>query len=85
MNIPAERGRAQMMLQCGMLVTADTYASTLCRGLFTHYKREEDRNMRSGKFDEELVRMNQLTRCVTARRCCSTNSSLLLTKGRGQR
>lgn len=53
-------GLAQMMLQCGMFVTADTYASSLRTGLFTHYKREEDRNMRSGKFDEELVRMDAI-------------------------
>jgi hypothetical protein len=53
-------GLAQMMLQCGMFVTADTYASSMRSGLFTHYKREEDRNMRSGKFDEELVRMNAI-------------------------
>ena len=53
-------GLAQMMLQCGMFVTADAYASSLRSGLFTHYKREEDRNMRSGKFDEELVRMNSI-------------------------
>jgi MutS domain V len=51
-------GLAQMMLQCGMFVTADAYTSSLRSGLFAHYKREEDRNMRSGKFDEELVRMN---------------------------
>jgi hypothetical protein len=53
-------GLAQMMLQCGMFVTADAYVSSLRSGLFTHYKREEDRNMRSGKFDEELVRMNSI-------------------------
>jgi len=53
-------GLAQMMLQCGMFVTADAYASSLRSGLFTHYKRAEDRNMRSGKFDEELVRMSAI-------------------------
>lgn len=51
-------GLAQMMLQCGMFVTADAYVSSLRTGLFSHYKREEDRSMRSGKFDEELVRMS---------------------------
>jgi len=51
-------GLAQMMLQCGLFVTADEFTSSLHTGLFTHYKREEDRNMRSGKFDEELVRMS---------------------------
>ena len=49
-------GLAQLMLQCGLFVTADSFAASLHSGLFTHYKREEDRNMRSGKFDEELVR-----------------------------
>lgn len=53
-------GLAQLMLQCGMFVTADTFTSSLHTGLFTHYKREEDRNMRSGKFDEELVRMSAI-------------------------
>lgn len=51
-------GLAQLMLQCGLFVTADALSTSLHSGLFTHYKREEDRNMRSGKFDEELVRMN---------------------------
>jgi DNA mismatch repair ATPase MutS len=46
------------MMQCGMFVTADFFSSSLHTGLFTHYKRREDRAMRSGKFDEELVRMN---------------------------
>jgi hypothetical protein len=53
-------GLAQLMMQCGSFVTADSLAISLHSGLFTHYKREEDRNMRSGKFDEELVRMNTI-------------------------
>jgi MutS domain V len=53
-------GLAQMMLQSGMFVTADAYTSSRHTGLFTHYKREEDRDMRSGKFDEELVRMSAI-------------------------
>jgi hypothetical protein len=51
-------GLAQLMMQCGLFVTADAFTSSLHTGLFTHYKREEDRNMRSGKFDDELVRMS---------------------------
>jgi hypothetical protein len=51
-------GLAQLMMQCGLFVTADVFASSLHTGLFTHYRREEDRSMRSGKFDEELVRMS---------------------------
>lgn len=53
-------GLAQVMLQSGMFVTADAYVSSRFTGLFTHFKREEDRTMRSGKFDEELVRMSAI-------------------------
>ena len=51
-------GLAQLMMQCGMFVAADSFSANLCSGLFTHYKREEDTSMTSGKFDEELSRMS---------------------------
>lgn len=53
-------GLAQLMMQCGMFVGAESFSANLCRGLFTHYKREEDATMKSGKFDEELVRMSEI-------------------------
>ena len=53
-------GLAQLMMQCGMFVAADTFAAELCPALFTHYKREEDATMKSGKFDEELARMSEI-------------------------
>ena len=53
-------GLAQLMMQCGLFVAAEAYCSTLCDGLFTHYKREEDKTLRSGKFDEELSRMSEI-------------------------
>lgn len=53
-------GLAQVMMQCGMFVAADRYRANLCNGLFTHYKREEDTTMSSGKFDEELSRMTAI-------------------------
>jgi hypothetical protein len=53
-------GLAQVMTQCGLFVTAEAFSTSLHTGLFTHYKREEDRNMRSEKFDEELVRMSAI-------------------------
>ena len=51
-------GLAQLMMQAGMFVGAASFAANLCRGLQTHYKREEDTSMTSGKFDEELARMS---------------------------
>lgn len=53
-------GLAQLMLQCGMFVAAEAYQASLCRGLFTHYRREEDATMTSGKLDEELSRMSAI-------------------------
>jgi hypothetical protein len=53
-------GLAQLMMQCGMFVGAEDFAADVCSGLFTHYKREEDKTLSSGKFDEELDRMSQI-------------------------
>jgi len=53
-------GLAQLMMQCGMFVGAAHFSANVCDGLFTHYKREEDPSMKSGKFDEELNRMSQI-------------------------
>jgi len=51
-------GAAQLMLECGMFVAAKSFRGELSAGVFTHYKREEDETMKSGKFDEELARLS---------------------------
>jgi hypothetical protein len=53
-------GLAQLMMQCGMFVGAETFKAGMCPALFTHYKREEDVEMKSGKLDEELARMSEI-------------------------
>ncbi len=53
-------GQAQLMLQSGLFVGARTFTSGLCAGVFTHFKREEDTALKSGKFDEELSRMSRM-------------------------
>jgi hypothetical protein len=53
-------GLAYLMMQAGMFVAAETFSSEVCEGLYTHYKREEDAAMESGKWDEELSRMSDL-------------------------
>lgn len=35
-------GLAQLMLQAGMFVGAESFRANVCSGIFTHYKREED-------------------------------------------
>lgn len=53
-------GVAQLMMQSGMFVAAERFSGSLCERIFTHYKREEDPTMKSGKFDEELTRMSAI-------------------------
>ncbi|MFB4319586.1 hypothetical protein [Actinomadura sp. 21ATH] len=53
-------GTAQLMMQCGMFVPAREFAASLADGVFTHFRREEDRSMSSGRLDEELARMSAL-------------------------
>jgi hypothetical protein len=51
-------GLAQLMMQAGMFVAAEVFRGDVRHGLFTHFRREEDVNLRSGKLDEELGRMS---------------------------
>ncbi len=53
-------GLAQLMTQCGMFVTARSFRSSLCRGIFTHFIREEDPDLVSGRLDSELARMSDI-------------------------
>ena len=53
-------GVAHLMLQAGMFVAAETFSASVVRALFTHFKREEDATMTSGKLDEELSRMSDI-------------------------
>ncbi len=58
-------GLAQLMMQCGMFVPAESFCANVCRGVYTHYKREEDTTMKSGKLDEELARMSAIVDQLT--------------------
>jgi DNA mismatch repair ATPase MutS len=53
-------GTAQVMLQCGMFVGAGEYTGSISNGVYTHFRNEEDPDMKSGKFDEELMRLNKI-------------------------
>ena len=53
-------GLAQLMLQAGLFVSAESYAAGVCTGIFTHAKREEDASLVSGKLDEELARASAI-------------------------
>ena len=53
-------GLAQLMMQAGMFVAAESFGTDVASGIFTHYRREEDATMTRGKFDEELARMSAI-------------------------
>jgi DNA mismatch repair ATPase MutS len=58
-------GLSQLMMQCGMFVAAESFQANICDSLFTHYKREEDTTLDSGKLDEELSRMSDIVDHIT--------------------
>jgi DNA mismatch repair ATPase MutS len=51
-------GQAQLMMQAGLFVTARSFRAAVARQTFTHFVREEDPEMVSGRLDEELRRMS---------------------------
>lgn len=57
-------GIAQLMMQAGMFVPAESFSATISNGVFSHYKREEDATMTRGKFDEELARMSEIAGAI---------------------
>lgn len=60
-------GLAQLMMQCGMFVSAASFQANPCDRVFTHFTREEDETMRSGKLDEELARLDRIVDRLTSR------------------
>lgn len=75
-------GLAQLMMQCGMFVPAESFSANLCEGLYTHFKREEDASMESGKLDEELGRMSVLVDRLTPDSMVLFNESFAATNER---
>jgi len=75
-------GLAQLMMQSGLFVGADDFKAELGSALFTHYKREEDATMKSGKFDEELARMNEIAEHIGPNSILLFNESFAATNER---
>ena len=75
-------GLAQLMMQCGMFVPAESFGANVCDGVFTHFKREEDATMKSGKLDEELSRMSDIADNMTPNCVLLCNESFAATNER---
>jgi len=72
-------GQAQLMLQCGMFVTAESLRASVCAHVFTHFIREEDPEMVSGRLDEELKRMSSIAEHLSAHCLVLFNESFAAT------
>jgi len=72
-------GLAQLFLQAGLFVGAERFESGLVDGLFTHFKREEDRALEAGKFEEELRRLDGLVAHLTPKPLFLFNESFAAT------
>ncbi len=53
-------GLAQLMMESGMVVPAESLRANVFSGCFSHFRREEDRTLVSGKLDEELGCMSAI-------------------------
>jgi DNA mismatch repair ATPase MutS len=75
-------GLAQLMMQAGMFVGAESLRANVCDGMFTHHKREEDGAMESGKLDEELARMSEIADQLSPNSLLLCNESFASTNER---
>jgi DNA mismatch repair ATPase MutS len=75
-------GQAQLMMQSGMFVAAESFTASVSNGVFTHFKREEDTTMEKGKLDEELSRMSDIAGEITEGGLLLCNESFASTNER---
>ncbi len=75
-------GVAQLMMQCGLFVAATSYRADVTRAVFTHFIREEDNDMTSGRLDDELWRMSAIADEIEPRSLMLFNESFAGTNER---
>jgi DNA mismatch repair ATPase MutS len=75
-------GQAQLMMQAGMFVAATEFRSEIRNAVCTHFRREEDAALESGKLDEELRRMSDIMDKISSRSVVLFNESFSATNER---
>ena len=75
-------GLAQLMTQAGMYAPAESFTTDIRARLLTHFRREEDTEMESGKLDEELARMSTIADRITSNGMVLFNESFAATNER---
>jgi DNA mismatch repair ATPase MutS len=72
-------GTAQLMMQAGMFVTAETFGANVRDGIFTHFQREEDATLTHGRLEEELARMSTIVEYIGSTSMLLCNESFAST------
>ncbi len=75
-------GLAQVMMQCGLFVTAASYENRVYDAIHTHFAREEDPGMNHGRLEEELARMDRILNRTTPHTMLLLNESFATTTER---
>ena len=75
-------GTAQLLLRAGMFVTAEAYRGQVHGAVFTHFGREEDRDLQRGKLEEELHRMQWIAERIRPGDLLLANESFAATNER---
>lgn len=75
-------GQAILFCQAGIFVAAEKMSSGVYQGLCTHFRKEEDTTMKSGKLDEELSRLDKIVDILKPGMCVIFNESFASTNER---
>lgn len=75
-------GQAQLMAQCGMFVCGQEVSIPLRNNIYSHFKKEEDNKMNSGKLDEEMSRMDKIISLIKEDDMILSNESFSSTNER---
>ena len=75
-------GLCQLMAQCGLFVFAEGCRIPVRGQLYTHFCREEDRSLHSGKLEEELSRMEAIVEKIRPGDMLLSNESFSSTNDR---
>jgi hypothetical protein len=75
-------GLAHVMASAGLFAGADRLHADHHSSYFTHYRREEDADLRHGKFDEELARVSTIADAIAPQALALFNESFASTDAR---
>lgn len=75
-------GQCQLMAQVGLFVGATSATVSASRGVFSHFRREEDSSLRSGKLDDELRRLSAIADAAAPGSLVLSNESCAATNQR---